>query len=1252
VEEEEENEEGGKEANNEETSSSFDSGSETEHVLVENGIVPAKPKVNVEVCTSDDDIVIEEDGSYQKPIQVVTVSARDVSKSSEPCVEEVVEKEPMDFETFISVNEISKRGQSERQVSEVMEMEVNLPHEQDNAGGEPLVMGQHMIDFEAEITASQISNPKHTEDTSDCNTQTHVKNQAKLSEVEEKCIASPKTSEMSIGEGKQGGKGCDLIKEEKEQIAMEEKLMQRDGNSAVQLLCTESIAKPLQQDDVGVMEITVEVEEEESLVDKTVGTSANNVAAQQVAQEMDATRHGTEAGKTSESLSLCVDKLQSTSNLEERTQNVKPKKTNSRASSVQREVIHVDVATCTWDVELSKADDAATIPQHTISEMSNESCVQERESHRVCVTAGSFQREETQKTEACEGEVGKLRSKAVPVSEADSDKQKDRKQSSSDETELHERKVCKPSSRASSVQREDVLSDDVETRGRKVRKSSSRASSVQREDVLSDDIETCGRKAHKSSSRAGSVQREDVLSNDIETHGRKVHKSSSRAGSVQHEDVLSDEVETRGRKVRKSSSRPSSVQREDVLSDDIETYGRKVHKSSSRAGSVQREGVLSDEVETLGRKVRKSSSRASSVQHEDVPSDETESHERKIRRRSSRASSVQCEDVPSDETESHERKVCRRSSRASSVQHENVPSDEVELHDRGVSRAGSVHREVVPTDETECSERKICKPSSRTGSVEQDVLTDGTDDNEREVHKSSSRGYLVQQQVAHSSETESLESRVGRHNCRVGSLQGNHLEVIEEKDYHNSEVDKASNGINSVQPVNTHLEEADSSKCRIDEAKKSSSVKCIDVMEADSLDRPNSRVSSVDHRDNTLVADFAFNENRYPTTSSVSSEASTVIREESLHLAGHTKRRSARGRHSSVSSRCSSAQSDEGMAVEDVKIYLTRSRQAGYSQQDTNLDVLYEGPEESIETVAFKETEIDNRSGSEVCNIVEVTVERPHTGSGEKVIDNSERKMEKKCSHQVGSSHSKFGLNTRSSSGVKHSDLEDPNVEIEDDSLTRTLRESKAVRSRIKKTNMSGHAHDTESSELSVVHDADLPVQADNNKEKKPVLRRRAISMSGLEDQGISGPSLLKSEVFSFISTETGEPYMKTKSESRYVVEHATRKKRITRSALSATDIGSLSDNVASRSDIEQERAGCFHGMSRSVYGDGSCSDRSSGSNIQWKEKAGSANRGDSSSTQQVMEEYATNRRLTRRQRSMLERSLELTKLQESQVTR
>jgi hypothetical protein len=197
--------------------------------------------------------------------------------------------------------------------------------------------------------------------------------------------------------------------------------------------------------------------------------------------------------------------------------------------------------------------------------------------------------------------------------------------------------------------------------------------------------------------------------------------------------------------------------------------------------------------------------------------------------------------------------------------------------------------------------------------------------------------------------------------------------------------------------------------------------------------------------------------------------------------------------------------------------------------------------------------------------------------------------------------------------------------------------------------------YDTRSVELNVppvntTLDADVPMETDDKKEKS----QQAISVFGLNNQGVSSPSVLSHEMSKFVSDTAGRPLRKAHSESEYVVGALTEGRRFTRSMLgisintTTADVGLVTDDNASakkarRSDIGQERTGHSPEALDSTPGDGSCSEVSSGSSVEWKRKACSTNKGDSSSMQQVMEEYTTNRRLTRHQRSVLERSLELT---------
>ncbi|XP_033608367.1 uncharacterized protein LOC111866916 [Cryptotermes secundus] len=975
------------------------------------------------------------------------------------------------------------------------------------------------------------------------------------------------------------------------------------------------------------------------------------------------------------------------------------RKPSSRAGSVQREDIHSD-ETETYERKVLRPSSRAGSVQHEdIHSDQMETC--ERKVRKPSSRAGSVQREDIHSDDivTCERKVRKPSGRAGSIQREDIH---------SDETETYERKVLRPSSRAGSVQHEDIHSDQMETCERKVRKPSSRAGSVQREDIHSDEIETCERKVRKPSGRAGSIQREDIHSDETETYERKVLRPSSRAGSVQHEDIHSDQMETCERKVRKPSSRAGSVQREDIHSDEIETCERKVRKPSGRAGSIQREDIHSDETETYERKVLRPSSRAGSVQREDIHSDETETCEREVRKPSSRAGSVQREDIHSDEIETCERKVRKPSSRAGSVQREDIHSDETETYERKVlrpsSRAGSVQREDVHSDEIEARGKKVRRPSSRASSVQrevsageteceegavrkhksrsssiqcedvssdevglsdrkvqklvsrvssiqhEDVPIDEADDNKKEAHKFSNRGGSAQQQVVPTSEAESVKKRVRKPNRRAGSVHRN-LEVIEEESQ-NTGAGKPDSGVNSAHYVDIPSEKADSDKCKVDEPEAADSVKCIDITEEDSHYRPISRASSVDSRDVTLAADFVCNENRSPTSSSVNSDASTVVREESAHWARRTRKSSARSRHSSASSRCSSAQGDEGTDVKDNKMHANRPSRAGLIQQNVILGAVHEASEEMIENT--KETESSSRGVPVDGNIVGVSTEGPRTNNSSEKVDNFGRKAKKKYS-EAGPSHSNFDTNTGSTMEVKYSDLEDSNAKIEGSSINKILRESKDVRGKIKKSHSSGNVHDAGSVKLDLtppsgMHHDDLAAETDCKKEKTSKAICGAISVSALDDQGISGPSVPPNELFRFKSNIPSQPYRKAQSECEYPVVPNIESRRFTRSTLgisartTTADTGSITDNSTStkksrRSDIGSQR-----------MGDSSCSERSSGSSVQWKRKACSPTRGDSLRTRQVIEEYTTNRRLTRHQRLVLERSLELTKLPLAQL--
>jgi hypothetical protein len=1295
----------------------------------EPGIVIDEPKLNVEVHTSDDVMLKEE-----------AVSVAGMLESNEPCVKGLIEKEPMDFEACISVNEISKYDNSQGKVSEGMD----LSYQDENAGSRALVMDQHMMDFEVEISATHISKPKQTVDRIECNTQMSVENKVILSEMKEESVTIHETAEVLTEDERFVGEKHDLIvRQRKDEIAME-KLVQEDGNN-VQLTCTELIPGSLQQDESDARELTMM--EEKVLHDRTV--------AQQVVQELDITRCDIKARTTSES-SSSVDKLQLSSDFEGGSQDVKPQRTSTGASSFQNDIILVDAKTDCQDIKVYRDNKATAEEQKS----HDESCGEEGKIHRAMVEGSSSKVRSVEHDIVPCDKIGIYERKSyepsskesyaecdnIPSDETETCKSKVCKSSniagsvqheigSSDNIETCERKVHKPSSREGSVLREDVHLDENETCERKVRKpssrassivhedipsvidghnegahrSSSRADSIQREDVPSDDTEMCETKVCKRSSKASSVQHGDAHPNETEPCERKVHKPSSREGSVQGEDVYSDGNETREKKVRKPRSRASSVVREDipsvigshkkkahrsssrvnsvqcenvqldetetcqrevckhssravslqcedvssdeievrkfsniagsvhgeiVPSDKIETCEKKNQKPSSRANSVQLEYDHSDEIETGERKVRKPSSRASSVQREDIPS-VIDSHSERVHRSSSRANSVQREDVHSDETETRERNVCRPSSRADSVHSEDVSSNERKVH-KPSSRAGSIQREDVHSDDIEASERKVCKgrsrashvqhevpvdktrrirkhksksgsihcedvscnemglslrkykkPVSRVSSIQhEDVPFDESDGNVKDTHKLN-RIDAAQQQVVPTTKTESVEKTVWKHNLKAGSVR-RHLEVIEEEESQNTRVGKPESDVNSVHYVDIASENTASGICRVVERETSDCVKCIDVTNENS----HYRASSVDCRDVT-AADFACNENRSPTALSVNSDASTVVPDGNAHWTGHTKK-------SSASSACSSAQGDDGKDSEAIKLHSNKSSQAGVIQQNI-LDV---------NEASKKIIEASNTSGK---------------------VRKFGRRAKKKCS-QAGPSH---GTNIGSILEVKNSDLEDP---IKDSSVSKIIRESKDMKDKIKRSSASGCVDDAGSVKLnltpaSAMHCADLATKTNGKKEKTSEAVFESVSVSGLDGQGI---------------------YRKAKSECEYVVVPNIENKRFTRSTLgissrtTATVTGSMTDNSAStkksqRSDIGSER------MGYSLL-DTSCSEGSSGSSLQWKRKAYSPTRGDRLRTQQVIEEYTTNRRLTRHQRSVLERSLELTKSPLSQL--
>jgi len=669
----------------------------------------------------------------------------------------------------------------------------------------------------------------------------------------------------------------------------------------------------------------------------------------------------------------------------------------------------------------------------------------------------------------------------------------------------------------------------------------------------------------------------------------------------------------------------SSTQCEVVSPDETESSKRKVHKSRSRASSIQHKDFLPDATETQERKVLRHSNRSTSVQHEDVSSGVSEIYERKVHKPSGRSSSVQDDDVASDETVANERKDCKSSSRAGSpsdemkfhdvrkyeninkvifLQQQDIPADKTESGDRNSSksssRSGSVECKYVSSTDLELCDLKVRKPSSGEGSIEcEDDPVDKIDEHKETVHKSSNRGGSVGQKVVFS-ETESAERGVCRSKCGAQSLQKNPLEVIVEEE-----------------PCNTEGDKTGSSECR----------------------------------DIILSDDSVFNENRQPKVSSVNSDASSVVVGEHSHSAGLTKKRGARSRHSSASSRCSSVQ-DDGTDV-DVKIYSNKNYLPGSIQQNVFLDVLYDRPEEKIGITTLQETEMGNTAVPEVGNVTGVSAEKCHTHSSEKAVDSVERKIKKKFKQAESSSYS-FDVTTGTTSAVKCSDVEESDAGTEGCSVTKSIRESKDVTDKSQKSSADGYVCDTGSVELNVApvnttHDADIPMETDDKKVKT----QQAISVFGLNNQGISIPSVLPHEMLKFVSDAAGLPIRKARSESDYVVGAVTEGRRFTRSMLgistsTTTDVALVTDGNASakkarRSDIGQERTGRSVEALDSTPGDSSCSEMPSGSSVKWKRKAYSTNKGDSSSMQQVMEEYTTNRRLTRHQRSVLERSLELT---------
>ncbi|GFG34646.1 hypothetical protein Cfor_03065 [Coptotermes formosanus] len=680
-EEEEEQEQEVEEGENDKTSSKFDSGSDIEHVLVEDRIATVEPKLNVGIPDSVGGMM-EEAGSDQKSTAVVRSSAADVLETNKLCVTEVVEKEPMDFETCIVVNEISKNNKNEGETSEV----VDIPCKENNVGGLALIVDQHVMDFEVEIAASQISKPKASNGRSDCNTQLCVENQGILSEMEVASIMVPKTSEPLTGDGEQP---CVATEFDEAEVC--------ELSSAADSGLNEYVAADKTETHEGkVLKSTIRI----SSVDCEAVVSDVGMCNRKVQKP----RSGADSVECANAESHETD-----------VRETKVCRSSSKFCSVQ----HKDVQTIGTETHDEKG-------------------------HKPSSTARSDQDENipSDETENCGSEVlepssraGSLRHEDVSSDESEIHIRRVYKPSSkssvqhedvpSDKIETHEGKVCKRSKRASSVQPEDVPSDEAEICERKVCKPSSRASSVQPEDVPTGETEICERKVGKPSSRAGSVQPEDIPLGETEICDRKVRKPSSRACSVQPGDVLSGETEICDREVRKPSSRASSVQPEDIPLGETEIRDRKVRKPSSRASSVQPEDVPLGETEVCDRKVRKPSSRACSVQPEDIPSGETEICERKVRKRSSRASSVQPEDIPLGETEICERKVHKPSGREGSIQCEDDQVDKIDEHEETVHKSSntgdSVEQQVVLFSETESIGRRVCR-SKCGGSVQRNHL--------------------------------------------------------------------------------------------------------------------------------------------------------------------------------------------------------------------------------------------------------------------------------------------------------------------------------------------------------------------------------------------------------------------------------------------------------------------------------------------------------------------------------------------------
>ena len=1353
---------------NDETNPKFDSDSDIEHVLDEEHIAAVEPKLNIEIPNSADGIM-EEDGFDQKSTEIARSSAADVLESNEFCAKEVIEKEPMDFETCIIVNEISKYDQNEGKISEV----VDIPCRENNGGStRTVVVDQHMMDFEAEIAASQISKSKPMNGRTDYNIKISVEDPGILGEMKVASIIVPATSETLSGDGEQPH--VDTESDETEVCQL---------SSAAGSVIIEDVATEKTEPHEGkVLKCTIRASSVEcEAAPSDVITFNRNVQKRRSRADSveceNAESSETEACEirvcrsSSKFIPVQHEDVQSidTENCDEKV--CKP---TSTATSVQKEDIPSDESE-TCESRVFKSSCRAGSVQHVdVPAAETEIC--ERRVHKPTRRARSVQPEDVplDKTEICERKVHKPSGRASSFQPDDVP---------SDETEICEGKVHKPSRRAISVQPEDILLDETEVPKRKVHKTTRRASSLQPEDIPSDETEIHGRKVCRPSRRASSLQPEDIPSNETEICEIKVHKPTRRASSVQPEDIPSDKTEIHGRKVCRSSRRASSLQPEDGPSDETEIYGRKVHKPPRRASSVQPEDIPLDETEIHKRKVHKPTRRASSLQPVDVPSDETEICERKVCKPTIIAGSFQPENIPSDEAEICDRKVYRSSSRASSVGSENVPSDGTDICERKVhrlssratsvkledvqdktevrerkshksgSRASSIQHEVVSPGGTEASKRKVCKSRSRAGSVQhEDFLPDATEIQEgkvyrhsnrsssvqhadvssgvseihkRKVHKPSSRSNSVQDDDDVSDETVANERKDCKSSIRVGSPSDD-MKFHDVRKYENINkviflqqedipADKTESGDRSSSKSSSrslsveckYVSSADLKLCDLNVCKPSSregSTECEyypvgDIDEHETVHKSSNRGGSVGQkvvfsetesaesrvhkskcrassvqknhleviveeepcnaegdktgssecRDIILSDGSVFNENRHPKASSVNSDASSVVVGEHSHSAVLTKKRGARSRHSSASSRCSSVQ-DDG-TDDDVKIYSNKSHLPGSIQQNVFPDVLCERPEEKIGITTLQETEIGKTAVPEFGNITGVSAEKCHTHSSERVVDSFEAKIKKKC--KQAESLCSFGATTRTTSAVKCSDVEDSDAGTEGCSVTKNVRESKDVTDKSQKSNADGYVYDTGSVELNVppvntTHDADIPMEADDKKEKT----QQAISVFGLHNQGISSPSVLPHEMFTFVSDATGLPLRKARSESEYVVGAVKQGRRFTRSMLgistsTTTDVGLVTDGNASakkarRSDIGQERTGHSLEALDSTPGDGLCSEMSSGSSIKSKRKAFATNKGDSSSMQQVMEEYTTNRRLTRHQRSVMERSLEL----------